>query len=311
MRVHWRGSLVQSDGFVLFFRHGPPHRYWSGDRAVILDTLKAGLAALGVAVTVETVVSSADYHAAQLNGGAEDSVAHPGSMRKLVAALVSTPVLFAHVGRPRHAAAGTTTTFNNDAARLAVAAAAGGGSGGGADGAGVEEAKAPEPTAAVVFGNAVADGGEVPGGAGAPRVFVVTASHVVEMSARGDQVLFKRPLTDVATVVLHGLAPATGAESDGSGSSGVGAFSLTFHSDGRVKRFVALPAVDMRCGVAGSTVLTSGVAAYPALDMWAVGDCPVLAKGGCAADVVAEVIASNVVSCARALGAEVDVLTEV
>ena len=280
---------------------------------MILDTLKAGLAALGVAVTVETVVSSADYHAAQLNGGAEDSVAHPGSMRKLVAALVSTPVLFAHVGRPRHAAAGTTTTFNNDAARLAVAAA-GGGSGGGADGAGVEEAKAPEPTAAVVFGNAVADGGEVPGGAGAPRVFVVTASHVVEMSARGDQVLFKRPLTDVATVVLHGLAPATGAECDGSGSGsggGVGAFSLTFHSDGRVKRFVALPAVDMRCGVAGSTVLTSGVAAYPALDMWAVGDCPVLAKGGCAADVVAEVIASNVVSCARALGAEVDVLTEV
>ena len=37
---------LQSEAFIVFYRHRPPHRFWSPERTALLDALLAGLAAV-------------------------------------------------------------------------------------------------------------------------------------------------------------------------------------------------------------------------------------------------------------------------
>ncbi len=107
----------------MFYRHRPPHRYWSPDRAFIVEALAAATGALArasagfTALGPEPTAGAAEYHAAQLSAGCEESVANAGSLRKALGKLLPDPVLLVHVGKRRRAAQGSDLPFPNDAAR--------------------------------------------------------------------------------------------------------------------------------------------------------------------------------------------------
>jgi hypothetical protein len=159
------------------------------------------------------------------------------------------------------------------------------------------------------FSNAAETGGLTSDGC-TPRVFALSSTHVLELSPQGDRILFRRPLTDVSAVCLGGLSShCTGRDVEPSPNAGE--FTLRFASDGLEKRFVTLPASGLHCGLGGAAVLVSGEAVFPPLRPWTPAHCPPLGQGLCSPGVVAELVASTLVSGARALGWDVDLLSQV
>ena len=166
-----------------------------------------------------------------------------------------------------------------------------------------------EVVASDSFSNAVETGGLTADGC-VPRVLALSSTHVLELSPGGDRILFRRPITDIAAVCVRGLVDhCTGHDAEPSPQ--VGELSLVFASDGLEKRFVCLPASTMHCGLHGAAVLASGDPVFPGLALWTPAHCPPLGKGVCSAGLVAEVVASTLLSCGRALGWDIDLLSRV
>ncbi len=312
------------------------------------------MAAVKHSVHVDIASSAADYHTALRSAGSDDPAAvasaadgdaHADALRRLCAG----GVIVVPVRRLRHVAENLTAAAVEDVRATVV----GDGDGDGDDDG---ERKTSEvrrrlsqsggPVGQSSGTDAADVDGDVGGGGGGAmrwerRRLLLTSSHVVELSADGGRVLFRRSLLDVEAAVLCGLPRACGlaplshvhAHSDsgantcscgagvggGGGAGSVdadadvcsrlavasavdGAFALSFRSDGAVKVFVAAACTSLTHAHDGCAVMRDGGDGGGGL---AVG------AGLCAPSVVAELLVSNIVSAARRAGGCVDLMTKV